>query len=48
VELVASISRDSKGRETFHLQARLQDPPGPKPPSVSASGSDDSPGEVTP
>ena len=48
VELVASISRDSKGRETFHLQARLLDPAGPKPPSAPAAGPPDSPGEVTP
>ena len=48
VELVASINRDSKGRETFHLQARLQVPAGPKPPSAPASGPEDSRGEVTP
>lgn len=48
VELVASISRNSKGRETFHLQARLQEPVGLRPPSAPAAGPDDSPGEVTP
>ena len=48
VELVASISRNSKGRETFHLQARMEDPAGPARPSAPASGPADSPGEVTP
>ena len=48
VELVASISRNSKGRETFHLQARLQEPVRPAEPSAPDSGAADSPGEVTP
>ena len=34
VELVSSISRNSKGRETFHLQARLEDPAVPAEPSL--------------
>lgn len=31
VELVSGITRDSKGRETYHIQARLEDP---RPPVV--------------
>ena len=48
VELVSSISRNSKGRETFHLQARLEDPAGPAEPSAPPAGAPDSPREVTP
>ena len=36
VELVSSISRNSKGRETFHLQARLEEPTGPAEPSAAS------------
>ena len=48
VELVSSISRNSKGRETFHLQARLEDPAGPAEPSLPPAGAPDSPREVAP
>ena len=48
VELVSSISRNSKGRETFHLQARLEEPAGPAEPSAPPAGAPDSPREVTP
>ena len=48
VELVSSISRNSKGRETFHLQARLEDPAGPAEPSAPPAGAPDSPREVAP
>ena len=48
VELAASISRNAKGQETFHLQARLEEPAGPARPSTPASGAADSPGEVGP
>ena len=36
VELVSSISRNSKGRETFHLQARLEEPADPAEPSAAS------------
>ena len=45
VELVSAISRNSKGMETFHLQARLENSAGPANPSSSGT---DSPREVTP
>ena len=48
VELVASIGRDSKGRETFDLQARLEDPAGLPRPSAPAAGPAVSPREVRP
>ena len=48
VELVSAISRNSKGRETFHLQARLEDSAGPAEPSASSSTGANSPREVTP
>lgn len=48
VELVASINRNSQGRETFHLQARLQVPDSPAQPLEPTSGTADSPREVTP
>ena len=48
VELVSAISRNSKGRETFHLQARLEGPAGPADPSAPSSSGTDSPREVTP
>ena len=47
VELVSAISRNSKGRETFHLQARLQDSAGPAEPSAPSSTGANSPREVT-
>lgn len=48
VELVSAISRNSKGRETFHLQARLEGSAGPADPSAPSSSGTDSPREVTP
>ena len=48
VELVSAISRNSKGRETFHLQARLESSAGPADPSTPSSSAMDSPREVTP
>ena len=48
VELVSSISRNSQGRETFHLQARLEEPADPAEPSAPPAGAPDSPREVTP
>ena len=48
VELVSSISRNSKGRETFHLQARLEEPADPAEPSAPPAGAPDSPREVAP
>ncbi len=48
VELVSAISRNAQGRESFHLQFRLEGPAGPAEPSVPASGGADSPREVTP
>ncbi len=47
VELVSAISRNSKGQETFHLQARLEDSAGPAEPSAPSSSAADSPQEVT-
>ena len=48
VELVSAINRDSKGRETYHIQAGLQDPSGPAEPSAPPAGAPDSPREVAP
>ena len=48
VELVSAISRNSKGRETFHLQARLADSAGPAGPSAPSSAGATSPREVAP
>lgn len=48
VELVSSISRNSKGRETFHLQALLEGSAGPAEPSAPSSTGADSPREIAP
>ena len=48
VELVSAINRDSKGRETYHIQAGLQDPAGPAEPSAPPAGAPNSPQEVAP
>ena len=53
VELVSAINRDSQGRETYHIQAGLEDPlplqgtPG-KPGALPAPASGNSPREVNP
>ena len=57
VELVSGITRDSQGRESYHIQARLEDPlplagdPGPaevRPAAASGAASGNAPREVTP